>query len=430
MNISKIPADWKAIIDNPIILDAADTDGYMARMYAIFSGNPMYHTESEFRFINRKVDQKLAQIIPAEVFKAHLDHVWTLRFPQYAIDYMKSQNFLRKGDYRRLQNFKWPNLRFETDRRGQYLISTDGILPSAFMPEIPILRIESTLYTVFSCIEAGYSVEQVEAENLAANIRDLKMLIDYEHETGVTLQFGDFACRRPALPHLHDFNVDWWIEHGDRFFSGTSWIGKAARTGKPIQASVGHVFMIANAAIRAGNDTSLRNSHAEAIDEWLDFCNVVTAQSPDKPVKKIIVSDTHGTKFARNGGITHEQAMSLEVLRPDSGNPYEEGRADVEFWRKHGRDPMKVGTLFADGVDVPTSINLHRQLGGLTQVIIARGGDFGNKIAGKLISKQSTVFKPWYINGRPCVKLSNDSGKVLSPDPDEVTRYRRVFAVS
>ena len=145
---------------------------------------------------------------------------------------------------------------------------------------------------------------------------------------------------------------------------------------------------------------------------------------------RILLPDTFGTAgfLAR----APESVARWSGIRIDSGDPAAIAELAIEWWRAHGEDPRDKSVIFSDGLDVAEIEFLHRRFTGRVKVAFGWGtlltNDFRGLCAGDALAPFSLVCKAVSANGRPTVKLSDNSAKALGP-PEEVARYRRVFAV-
>lgn len=143
----------------------------------------------------------------------------------------------------------------------------------------------------------------------------------------------------------------------------------------------------------------------------------------------IALTDTFTSEVFFSEFITDpDRARRWGGLRQDSGDPVTFAMRAKEVYEKLGIDWTTKVLVFSDGLDLQTALDLHRQiqhLGFLTSYGIGTSltNDFRSN-TGERSKPLNIVIKLANIDGRPCVKLSDDAGKNMG-DPHVIREVQK-----
>jgi len=170
----------------------------------------------------------------------------------------------------------------------------------------------------------------------------------------------------------------------------------------------------------ANSDDEMRYAQYKVLEQWQELYGQGL---------RIMLPDTYGSEqFFANAPAW---LTSWRGQRQDSGDPVVEGERYMSWLRMHGVDPKERLTIFSDGLDIDPMKAIHEHFNGQHLVSYGWGTLFTNDVQGAIPGDEnyrpfSMACKVVSVNGRPCVKLSNDTSKATGPK-DEIARYMRIF---
>jgi len=175
------------------------------------------------------------------------------------------------------------------------------------------------------------------------------------------------------------------------------------------------------AAALADSDDDLRKAPYRVLDDWRQMYggNLLIA-----------LPDAFGsTAFLRDAP---DWVADWTGFRPDSAPPIAAGEQIIRWWKDKGRDPSRKILIFSDGMDVDSISDAYRHFHGRVRTSFGWGTNLTNDFTGCTpdgavdLDPISLVCKVTAVNGRPAVKLSDNTEKSTG-DPAEIARYLRVF---
>jgi nicotinate phosphoribosyltransferase len=419
MDIAKRVYDHAWRID-PIVRSILDTDFYKLLMaQSVFRRHA--DVEVEFSLINRSRHVPLARLIDEEELRAQLDHIRGLSLTRGESTWLRGNTFYGKRQMFRpdfmewLENFRMPEYRLER-RDDQYVLTFRAPWAEAMMWEIPALAVLMELRSRAVLNGMGYFELQVlyarAMTRVWEKIERLRKLPD--------LRLSDFGTRR-----RHSFLWQQWcvraaIEGLGESFAGSSNCLIAMRHDIEAIGTNAHELPMVYAAL-AEDDAALARAPYRVLENW--------HEDYDGNLR-IILPDTYGTKgFLERAP---DWLASWTGIRIDSGIPEEGAETAIAWWESRGQDPREKLIIFSDGLDVDRIEALHARFHGRVRLSYGWGtlltNDFRGLARDDRLAPFSLVCKAARANGRPTVKLSDNPAKAVGP-PEEVARYRRVFAV-
>jgi nicotinate phosphoribosyltransferase len=233
-------------------------------------------------------------------------------------------------------------------------------------------------------------------------------------------------------------------------FTGTSNTYLAYKHDLEAIGTNAHELPMALAAM-ADNDDGLRTAQYRVLELW---------QQTYQRELLVMLPDTYGTTQFLKGA--PDWVADWTGQRMDSKDPYIAGDEYIAWLKSRGRDPEKKLAIASDGLDVEKILGLHAYFAGeildgsdpesfrnAADFLDAKRWNPKRKIRfssgwGTLLTNDfrncdpngeqgfdpiSLVCKLTEANGRSTVKLSDNYAKAMG-EPEELTRYRRVFGAA
>jgi len=408
---------WKI---DPIVRSLIDTDFYKLLMcQSIFRNRP--ETEVVFSLINRTTSIRLAELVDEAELREQLDHVRSLSLTRGESTWLRGNTFYGKRQMFRSDFMQWfeglrlPPYHLEK-RDGQYELTFAGKWPEVMLWEIPALSILMELRSRAVLATLGrFEIQVLYARAMTKLWEKLQRLRAIEG-----LRIADFGTRRRHSFLWQDWAVQAMMEGLEGKFTGTSNCLIAMRREVEAIGTNAHELPMVYAAL-ADTDAELAQAPYQVLADW--------HEEHDGNLR-IILPDTYGTEgFLRRAP---EWLSTWTGIRIDSGDPAAAAELALAWWRDRGEDPKTKLVIFSDGLDVDQIEALHRQFHGRVKVSFGWGtmltNDFKGLAVGEALAPFSLVCKAVSANGRPTVKLSDNSNKALGPRA-EIERYKRVFGV-
>ena len=405
---------------DPIIRSLLDTDFYKLLMLQMIRE---LHPDVRvtFSLINRSKHVRLAEVIDEKELRAQLDHARTVSLSKKEHIWLAGNSFYGKSQMFSSDFLSWlAEFRLpEYDLRkvdGQYELHFDGPWTHTTMWEIPALAIVNELRSRQAMKGHGrFALDVLYARakaKLWTKVERLKKL------DGLLL--SDFGTRR-----RHGFLWQRWcveaVKEGlGKSFTGTSNVLLAMDNDLEAIGTNAHELPMVAAAL-ATSDDDLRHAPYRVLGEWSKMYggNLLIA-----------LPDAFGTtSFLRDAP---EWVADWTGFRPDSAPPITGGEQIVRWWKDKGRDPTKKILIFSDGMDTGTIEDAFRHFNGRVRTSFGWGTNLTNDFTGCTpdgaadLDPISLVCKVTEVNGRPAVKLSDNTEKATG-DPEEIARYLRVF---
>jgi nicotinate phosphoribosyltransferase len=416
--------NWKL---DPIVRSLLDTDFYKLLMLQLIWKNfPAVQVTSEV--VNRTVEVRLAERVGAAALIDQMEHVRGLRFRRSELVWLAGNTFYGTRTIFKPEFLDWLERDFKLsdyevqEYDGQLVLRFSGLWTEVTMWEVYALAIVSELKTRSALAE----LSELELDVLYARAKT-RLWDKIERLRKVDgLQLSDFGTRR-----RHSFL---WQEYcvqamrvslnlnGRERFSGTSNTALAYKHDLEAIGTNAHELPMAMAAMASGGtDDELRASQYQVLELW---------QKSYGGALLIMLPDTFGTTQFLEGA--PDWVADWTGQRIDSKDPMVAGDEYIGWLMQRGRDPRKKRLIASDGLDVENIVRLHEYFGGRIRFSAGWGTLLTNDFRGchprgeDTLGPISLVCKLMTVEGRPAVKLSDNTRKATGPAV-EIERYRRVF---
>ena len=436
---------------DPVTRSLLDTDFYKLLMLQ-FIWKHFPKTQVSFSLFNRSSNLRLADLFAVQEIAQQMEHVRKLRFRRSELVWLAGNTFYgRRGIFEPAflewleQDFKLSDYELSV-KDGQFELSFDGLWTETTMWELYALSIFDELKTRASLkrlTEFGLDILYARAKTKLWNkIESLRGVPD--------LSVADFGTRRRHSFLWQEYVVNAMASNLGRGFVGTSNAFLAHKHDLEAIGTNAHEIPMVLAAL-APDDETLKSSQYRVLDLW---------QSTYEGALRIMLPDTFGTtQFLKSAP---SWVADWTGQRIDSKDPYLAGDEYIEWLKARGREPKDKLVIASDALDVGEILGLHAYFGGVLQEG-ASTGDFHSAAdfldqrkwtpdrrirfsagwgtlltndfrgcdpsAGSGFDPISLICKVSTVEGRPAVKLSDNSAKALGP-PAEIERYRRVFGTA
>lgn len=410
--------NWKL---DPIVRSLLDTDFYKLLMLQfIWKNFPQVHVSSEV--VNRTVSVRLAERVEAAALIEQMEHVRGLRFRKSEMVWLAGNTFYGTRSIFEPRFLEWLERDFRlsdyqvTEHDGQLVLRFSGLWTEVTMWEIYALAIVSELKTRSALAE----LSELELDILYARAKT-RLWDKIELLRGVNdLELSDFGTRR-----RHSFL---WQEYavqalrsglGDRM-KGTSNTALAYKHDLEAIGTNAHELPMALAAL-AASDEELRASQYRVLELW---------QKSYGGALLVMLPDTFGTTQFLEGA--PDWVADWTGQRVDSKDPMVAGDEYIAWLMRRGRDARAKRLIASDALDAEEIVRLHRYFRGRIRFSAGWGTLLTNDFRGchprgeDTLEPISLVCKLMTVEGRPAVKLSDNSLKSTGPAA-EIARYRRVF---
>jgi nicotinate phosphoribosyltransferase len=410
--------NWKL---DPIVRSLLDTDFYKLLMLQfIWKNFPKVHVTSEV--VNRTVKVKLAERVEAAALVEQMEHVRGLRFRRSEMVWLAGNTFYGTRSIFEPKFLEWLERDFRLsdyevmEHEGQLVLRFSGLWTEVTMWEIYALAIVSELKTRSALAE----LSELELDVLYARAKT-RLWDKIELLRGVDdLEVSDFGTRR-----RHSFL---WQEYavqalgaglGGRF-KGTSNTALAYKHDLEAIGTNAHELPMAMAAM-ANSDDELRASQYKVLELW---------QKSYGGALLVMLPDTFGTAQFLEGA--PDWVADWTGQRVDSMDPMVAGDDYIAWLMRRGRDARGKRLIASDALDAEDIVRLCGYFRGRIRFSAGWGTLLTNDFRGchprgeDTLEPISLVCKLMTVEGRPAVKLSDNSRKATGP-AEEIARYRRVF---
>lgn len=405
---------------NPPVTSLTDVDFYKFPMVQFIYQN-YRGTKVTFKLIIRDKDIPVGRYVSEERLRDCLDLARDLYVTSDERQYLRNTEHYGKGLFKEdyldfLRTFRLPPYRLE--KNGDDIeLTFRGPWVMVSMWETIALAIISELY--YRSLLLGMSGRELEVMYARAQERirvKLETLLLHP-----TVRFSDFGQRR-----RHSFLWQGWViglckEMMGAQFLGTSNTRMAAHYGVSAIGTNAHELPMVVTAL-ADTEEEKRSAQFKLLQKWEEMYGQGL---------RIMLPDTFTSqRFFEN---VPPKFCEWSGVRQDSGDPVAFGERYISWLEHYGIDPKEKTIIFSDGLDVAAMVGLEKHFRGRIKTVFGWGtlltNDFRDCIPGnKLLRPFSMVCKVVEVNGRPCVKLSDNPNKATGP-AEEVARYKKIFNV-
>ena len=410
--------NWKL---DPIVRSLLDTDFYKLLMLQfIWKNFPQIHGTSEVT--NRTVSVRLAEYISASALVEQMEHVRGLRFRKSEMVWLAGNTFYGTRSIFEPGFLEWLEQDFRlsdyevAERDGQLVLRFSGLWTEVTMWEIYGLALVSEMKTR----AALATLSELELDVLYARAKT-KLWDKIEKLRGAPgVSISEFGTRRRHSFLWQEYVVEAMRAALGKSLAGTSNTFLAYKHDLEAMGTNAHELPMALAAL-AESDDALRASQYRVLELW---------QKSYGGELLILLPDTFGTTQFLEGA--PDWVADWTGQRCDSKDPFAAGDEYIAWLLKRGRDSRKKRLIASDGLDVDEILKLHAYFDGRIRFSAGWGTLVTNDFRGchprgeAGLEPISLVCKLMTVEGRPAVKLSDNSLKATGP-ADEIERYRRVF---
>ena len=436
---------------DPVTRSLLDTDFYKLLMLQ-FIWKHFPKTHASFSISNRSSYVHLADQIAIQDLIQQLEHVRKLRFRRSELVWLAGNTFYGRRGIFEPAFLEWLDRDFRLADYalsvvdGQFHLSFDGLWTGTTMWELYALSILDELRTRANMKR----LSEFQLDILYARAKT-KLWSKIERLRGVPgLSIADFGTRRRHSFLWHEYVVNAMDSNLGACFIGTSNAFLAHKHDLEAIGTNAHEIPMVMAAL-APDDEALKASQYRVLELW---------QNTYEGALRIMLPDTFGTTQFLAGA--PDWAADWTGQRIDSKDAYVAGDEYIEWLKAHGRAPKDKLIIASDALDVDEILGLHAYFGGALQpgtssTEFFNAADFldprkwipGQRIRfsagwGTLLTNDfrgcdpsggndfdpiSLIAKVSNVEGRPAVKLSDNSAKALGP-PSEIQRYKRVFGTA
>ncbi|KZP27314.1 nicotinate phosphoribosyltransferase [Athelia psychrophila] len=327
---------------------------------------------------------------------SYLDHLSTYRFKpeQVSIQFKPTS-----------EDGKWGNVEIEAT----------GPWHETIMWEVPLMACLSELY--FHMVDTDWIGDgQYDTASDKA-----KALLKAD------CAFSEFGTRRRRSYYTQDVVVKALVAistslPGQGKVSGTSNVHLAMKHGIAPVGTIAHEWFMAVGALKG-----YENANAIAMNLWEDVYPGVLL---------VALTDTFSTgAFFKDFAADPERAKRWTGLRQDSGDPFEFAPRAKVMYESVGIAPHEKSIIFSDALNLDKALRLKQQCGEIGFKAAFGIGTFltndfqkastGGKDKSKALNM---VIKIASVNGKPCVKISDDLTKNTG-DTAEVRHVKEIFGL-
>lgn len=366
-----------------------------------------YHRDVvvEYKFINRRPTQRLADFIDIHDLRFELSQWRNVSLQPLEIEYLKSMGVFTDeflGFLSRVGGHivNLPIVDVKPTENGQYEITTTGPWPIAILWETIILSLVNEMYYAKQNVVEDYAIAML--------MNKIEILKDNPQ-----IKFVEFGTRRRYSKKWQEYiNVVLSSYLSPKQFLGTSNVNLAFQYNIPIFGTFAHELPMVNAGI-IGAEALLAESQNFAFDKWfLMYGEKLAMCLPD--------TFTSEHTFKTFGQI---RARNWRGFRQDSGDPFVFGRRLLDKYQEWGVDAKTKTLMFSDDLNLTKMYELEKEFGGKIKVVFGWGTNLTNDTNLKPLS---IVMKAVKANGVPLVKLSDDPIKHTGEDA-AIAVYKRIF---
>ncbi|WVQ73917.1 nicotinate phosphoribosyltransferase [Cryptococcus sp. DSM 104548] len=400
----------------------------------------MLFSKQCFDWVQRRVNH-LADLRLTEHERSYLSKSCSY-FPSSYLDYLQS---VRLDPINQVKlSFVPKETNEEGEEMGEILCEIVGPWRDTILYEVPIMAILSEGY--FKFVDTDWNLD---GQLGLAKAKALQLLNPPAPTT--PLIFSEFGTRRRRSFFAQDIVIKGLLSGLEEYkaqggtggaVSGTSNVYLALKYGIQPVGTIAHEWVMAVAAIHG-----YKGANGRAMDMWEDV------YPPDTPLAAplTMLTDTYTADVFFSEFISSpDRALRWSVLRQDSGDAFEFLRGAKKAWKtvedaagvkrekdQDGQEIVGKGkrVIFSDGLDVEKAVKLQQ---GCDEIGIAASFGIGTFLTNDFHKASdpsqkskalNIVIKLNKINGKGCVKLSDDKGKHTG-DIEDVRRAQKELGLA
>ena len=346
------------------------------------------------------------------VIDRQLDELCKLRYDDEEIRYLRSIDWLSSDfvDYlRRFYLFR-EQIHTDVDNEGQLVMWAEGPWRDVIWFEVPCLAIVEEAYTKYRAyeLEMAHPVPQINSIQMDRLVE--KMTFLNELNEAYPFSISEFGLRRRSNYEWEDILIG-MMANSCKSFTGTSNVFLAKKYNVRPSGTMAHELYMG----LQGVGIQLRNVQTETWRQWMEEF---------RGRNGIMLTDPFGARSCFRD-MDWYVANSFNGFRHDSGDPVKWGELLMERLEELNIDPVTKTFVWSDCLDMKRIEELVKKFSGKVKVAFGVGTNLVHDIPE--IPPLSIVMKMTYSNGQPVLKLSDDEGKGMCPDPSLVEYAKHVY---
>jgi nicotinate phosphoribosyltransferase len=297
-----------------------------------------------------------------------------------------------------LRNYRYnpAEVKVWLDEEKDLVIEISGTWASTILWEVPLMATISELY--FREVDTQWDEQGV----LTKAIDKGKRLAD------AGCLFSEFGTRRRRSVKIHETVLTGLNQGAKKMLVGTSNLMMAMKYGLKVIGTQAHEWIMGMSVLEG-----LYNANYFSLQNWVRVYHADLG---------IALTDTYGLpSFIRNFNL--EFAKLYDGTRHDSGCPYNYTGEIIRMYEKFKIPSISKSIVYSDGLDVDSTIDIHRFAGKNVRDGYGMGthftNDFENSPALNMVIKLWSCGRNEAEGQLPVVKLSDSPGKVMG-DADAV----------
>jgi len=342
-----------------------------------------------------------------------LDDLCTLRYTDDEITYLRTISWLSEDfvDYlKRFYLFR-DQIHTDVDKDGQLLMWAEGPWRDVIWFEVPCLAIVEECYMKSELERLGWTSKERRFEFNFDRAQRLEKKIQLYNDAYEKHKFtiSEFGMRRRFSREWQNEVVRQMKDHCNAFV-GTSNVYLAKKHGVLPCGTMAHELYMG----LQGVGIQLRNVQRETWRQWMEEF---------RGKNGILLSDIFGFDACQRD-LDWYIANSFSGFRHDSGNPFTWGELLIRRLEELGIDPKTKIGCWSDCLNPKLAMEIVEKFHDKIKIAFGIGTDL---VCDTLIKPLSIVMKMTWSNGTPVLKLSDDDGKGMCPDPALVEYAKHVY---
>ena len=398
----------------PIITSLLDNDLYKANMDKVLL-NQFADANVEWEYKNRDAaTRKFTQEMVDEI-KEQVKHFCSLKFKKNELEWLdKACPWLGHTYLTFLSiyqpQFDWYDIKLVED---QISVVIKGPQYLTTWCETPTMAIISEVWFKMALSQNEY--KDAEEELYRRTEIKIQKLINGEWKLG---PWSDFGTRRRFSKKSFDKIISMYVQSKSNFPKDTIFIG-TSNMELAMKYKIKPVGTMAHELIQSiGQGYPERNpaySNKFVMDAWHKEFGTENGT---------YLTDCIGTDvFLKD--FDKINAKLFDVVRHDSGDPYEWAEKMIKHYEKLDIDPKNKTLLFSDGLDFDRAHKLYTTFNGRVKVAFGIGTYV---VADTNIKHMNQVLKVVEVNGSSVAKLSDVEGKNMCRDKNYIDYLKRTIA--
>lgn len=392
----------EAMLEGPIVNSLLEDDFYKFSMGQFLFDRPEYGQKIMEWHFKCRTKIRLADYITEDDFMREYQNVMDLRANNTELHYLRGTNeydtrMFTEAYLTHLANLEIPAATFKANEDGTIDISVTGPWINSMHAEMPVLKIVNTLFYRAQLKKMSrIQREAVYAEGITRLADTITRIQANPH-----VVFSDFGNRRAFGPIWHDFVTACCAEELGKQFVGTSNVALAMKYGlAPIGTCAHELSMGITALGFDGTKKSVQDSLINLHQAWWDTYGHGLS---------ISLPDTYGTTFTFET-LPEHMFHDWKGFRIDSKDPMVAIPELIEKYKSLGIDSRTKMAIPSDGLTVDAMIAIANAFHGQMRISFGIGTNLTNNLG---LKQLSIVMKPFSLDGKSCVKLSDNIEKAM-----------------